>query len=567
MAAAIQQKVRGLGAGEAATRRRVKMPGTDSLKDVAQKVFHDVRLLALLCDLNPGLPSQQALSEGTIVTLPTREEAQRFAGQMGFSLGYDPAAASGTLAKRRWARMNATGEGRQHLDPTKLAQCWLAAGEEAFEVASRLRDACSPEALTRLLADAERHPELQEVARLVAQGQTRQALQNALRALKMLCDGTSSLEGRRRVLGGAAKEPEALRDLLLAFLVPAALCEELISSGARAEEQIARAEEAVKMLPVALHGAGAAAPDSLEDRLREAVSDGLPLVDDTRLEWLGIASSWASLEQHLRQLSTMFRQLLDQLPHAPVEKLRDVLESSDGRELPRPWPVVARIWQRVASQVEAGNVASWGLGLGGLTNVGMVQQAPMPSLRAGEMMAKAAHRASAATSEAGRRVRTAKRLVELMNEVRPCPVEAEPAAYARAMRKRHFDQMLFQVPSGSCESATLVAAFDELTRILTQVQSPRLRDAWVRMTPRARQNLRTFASRAVAPIRCQASELTAVAKALWLIVLALDPETGPKLDRTSGAEIYLASLQTEAASSFTFAAADFVAGKTEPGRR
>src|SRR5689334_13720710 len=86
-------------------RKKLRLDGQHSLADVARKVCGDVRLAALLADLNPTVPAAGALPAGTVVVVPTKAESHAFAKRMGFTVGFDPQATNGTGARRKWSQL------------------------------------------------------------------------------------------------------------------------------------------------------------------------------------------------------------------------------------------------------------------------------------------------------------------------------------------------------------------------------------------------------------------------------------------------------------------------------
>src|SRR5690242_9284509 len=124
-------------------RRKLRLDGQHSLADVARKICGDVRLAALLADLNPTVPAVGALPAGTIVVVPTKAESHAFAKRMGFTLGFDPQATNGTGARRKWSQLVAPKPAvAGAVDAAALAKSLLERAVSPSEAGKRLAKCC-----------------------------------------------------------------------------------------------------------------------------------------------------------------------------------------------------------------------------------------------------------------------------------------------------------------------------------------------------------------------------------------------------------------------------------------
>lgn len=106
----------------------------ETLRGLAARVLQDERAAELLAACNPGLQAGSAMTEGTPVRLPNRQQLNQWAQGRGIALGFDPARPAGTRQKRAWNRFqsgprNATVNGGGPTAPPHAAITALLASE------------------------------------------------------------------------------------------------------------------------------------------------------------------------------------------------------------------------------------------------------------------------------------------------------------------------------------------------------------------------------------------------------------------------------------------------------
>jgi hypothetical protein len=561
----------------AAARRRVRLSGKESLRDVALRVFKDERLVPLLADVNPGVAATGAAAAGTIVVVPTQEEAQRFAAKMGFSLGFDPAKGGATKAKRNWSKMqNGAARDAGPLDPTQLAAALLAQEHPVAEVARRLAGLVKEPELVAFLSGPHDDERVGQVAAALEAQRLCAEVRAALVGLCDVLEGTCRPKGRRRLLEAAVSDAKTTDEVLEAFLVVPPLRADLLRNAGRAVALLEQAEAVARLDPhlqdAKLHGAG-------DDRevlvsLADAARQGVDVVDGERLKGLGVAPQLHALERHLGQFAGMLRKLLEHVDRAPLDILRALSSNGPGATLPKPWPVVAAVHAKVAermARVHAGRRAD---GLAALVSTGEVPDVPRqglevprpssvsgPVMSAAELAAHAAHNARVADEHDDVPERLAPTFLTLFDPLRPSPPDMGPEAQVRQRRKARFEKAALS-PKGSAGRAGVITALaEELLDLAKSARDETLARRARRLPAPVRAGCLALAASATGSIPALLRDASDVARALLVVSLALDPEIGPSLATAAGREAGLQLIRRHATRVVTLATQAYTTAK------
>ncbi len=560
----------------AAQRRRVKLSGKDSLVDVAVRVFKDDRLVPLLMDLNPGVPGKGAVPSGTIVTVPGRDEAQRFAAKMGFNLGFDPAKGGSTKARKDWKKLqNGAQRREQVVDPTTLARTLLAQGHDAVDCAKRLAALVKEPELEAFIAAAHDDAEVAKVASAVEMARLRMQARAVLVGLVDVLEGTTRPKGRRRLLEVAVEKPAELGEVLDGFLVVPALKQDLLKKAAHAVSLLKSAEELAR-LDRHLQDAKLSQPGDDNATLRllvDAATNDLELVDGERVQGLGVKAQLDALDKHTAQLATMLKKLTESVERAPREVLRAVVEAKSGSALPKPWPVVIALHGRVkerlvrvhagrradgiAALVSSGNVADVKVGANGL-EVPHPASVAGPTMSAAELASHAARNARVADDHDGVPERLAPTLIRLFDPLRPSPPDSGPEAQVRQRRKSRFEKAVLSPKGSAGNGAAIKALTSELLELAKTADDPVLSRRAMRLGPAVKSGCLVLADGATGPVPALLREASDVARALFVVALALDPEIGPTLASAAGREAALQLMRRHATRVVTLATQAYV---------
>lgn len=542
------------------------------------RVFKDERVLPLLMDLNPGVPGKGPPPPGTIVTVPGREEAQRFAAKMGFTLGFDPSKGGATRAKKDWKKLQEGAQKRQQaVDAATLARTLAGQGLEPAECARRMLALVKQPELEAFVAAAHEDEQVAAVARAVELTRLRAEARAVLVALVDVLEGTGKPKGRRRLLEVAREKPAELSDVLDAFLVVPALKQDLLKVAVRATALLERADGLSRLDPHLREGkiAGAGADAAVLQALVDAAANGLESVDGERVQLLGVAAQLDALERHLGQLAAMLKKLLETVERAPAEVLRAVVEAQPGAALPKPWPVVLALHARVKdrlSRVHAGRRAEGLAALAAPGNVPDVKapagglEVPRPAPLAGatmsaaELAAKAAHNARVADDHDAVPERLAPTVIRLFDPLRPAPPDSGPEAQVRQRRKSRFEKAVLAPKGAAGNGATIRALTTELLELARASEDPVIARRAQRLSPAVRSACLELAERATGAVPALLREASDVARALLVVALALDPEIGPTLSTPGGREAALQLMRRHATRVVTLATQAYTTG-------
>jgi hypothetical protein len=525
----------------------VRLSGRDSLADVARRVFRDARLASLLAELNPKAQATGALPSGTVITLPSMEEARAFASKMGFSLGFDPTKTGGTRAKRAWARLQ-TGnrrEGPVDADPRELVVVLGGQDKTPEEVAKRILALCSEAAVDAFVAESHDDEARQLVAAACDALRLRVDVRRFISALSEAIVASTTAAGRRALMDALALDGAAADEVLEGLLVVQKLRVDL---GRRAEvlaplleraEALAKEDEHVRAAKLAALDKDERS--SLEPLVGARV-DGVALLDGPRLESLGVQKMFAALDKHLGQLSKTLDRLLPLVDRASRELCRGVL-GHGATELPRPWPVVAKLHQGLAERVAVSHAGRRGeKGIAAFARV-RGREADGPKMNAGELAAAAAHNAQVAREQDEIGEQLGPRLAELFDAYRPSSRDKGDQNQVIARRRKRFSE------------ATLTARdHDADAAVVAEIVEAVFKAAKAKVPAGTRAGAASVAAELGGQLTVMLRGGTEVCRALLVATVALDPELGPTLSRPTGREAAVELIRKHATRVVSLAA-------------
>lgn len=549
----------------ATPRRKVKVSGKDSLVDVAKRVFKDERVVPLLKDLNPKASPRGALPAGTVVVLPAREEAQKFAARMGFQLGFDPAKGGSTRAKRNWKKMQQGGQRPVVAnDPAQLASALAGQGlppDAAAERLSKLLD----DAELRAFAVAEHEEEA--VAAIAAAAELVTLRRDARQALVGLADvlsGTRKPRGRLALLDACARDAGVMDATLEALLVVPPLRKDLLAAAPAVSELIARAGEVARLDE---HQADGALADEGGRRAQlepvvEALRQGLPALGDERLALVGVQPQLAALEKHFSQLAQVLARVTDSVERAPAAALRAFLAGDREAKLPKPWPVVVGLQAAIGAPLAALHAGRRALGVGALGAAAAADLPPAadvprpaaPSLSAAELAAAAAANAAHADAHDEVPERLAPVMIALFDALRPSAPATGPDAQRKQRRKARFDKAALAPRAEEGDADVIESLVEELLELARDVEDASVARRAARLKAPVRAGALALARGATGPVPALLRGASNVARALIVTALALDPELGATLGKGAGQEAALALFRRHATRALTLAA-------------
>ncbi|MCP4501184.1 MAG: hypothetical protein GY822_14590 [Deltaproteobacteria bacterium] len=542
-----------------AARGKVRLNGSETLKDVAERLYHDLRLLPLLVDLNPGLLPLQTPAANTIVVVPSKAEAQQFAARMGFSLGFDPAKGGGTEQKRAWNRMQ-VGNVKQEsaVDPVKLAELFASQSLQPEVAARRARALLSEAAIASFLEVDHDDENCAQLAMALSREGEQATVAKWLALLSSAFANVGSPLGRLALVDAAANRPNELNEVLTAALVVPKLQEDLIAKAAEVLALILQARSLASLdelqQEASLQGCDEPEKEILL-ALARAHEKGLPLLDNERLELLGLARQMDALERHFTQLAATFRRVLGRVERAPSELLQAVLRGNEQAQTPRPWPVVVKIAFRLAPRVQLHHADVLNAGLKALLPP-VVDGTPEIVLNAGELAAKAVHNAVVAEAFDAVPERLAPAICSLLPLLRPIAPDAGPEAQVRQRRKSHFEKACLAPKDTSGDPLMVGQLFDQLYKnkdLLDDDLQKKLKNLGG-----IRHALVRLAERTTSPIPVLVNSASDLGRTLLMAAIALDAEWGRSLNRPEGLELAASLLGKHGTRALTLATQNFM---------
>jgi hypothetical protein len=547
-------------------RHRLQLSGLASIVDVAVAVFADARVAPLLADLNPTLSATKVLPAGTVVEMPARAEAQAFARRMGFTLGFDERAGNGTHKRRAWAQM----QGSQTLsckpcDAALSAQHMLENGTPPVDVARRLIRLCLPADLETFLSRPVGDPRLLPVQQALELQSSFPRARARLSQASALVEATRRPGGLQAILAAAAEHPAAASAVLSCTLVPEGDRRALVDAAPRVTKLVARAERIAKMDRFARASALRGETDGIVvAALVDAFVDGVAPLTGERLALLGIDRIWAAIAGHLERLQGLLKTQRESLSRAGVDVVRTLARDEPGHRLPRPWPLVAAVTRGLGPLADAVGPAAIDDGVGGL----LAQSSPappaqgdqgVPTFSAQHLACRAVHAARTADVAADLAERLAPRVITLLQSIRPLLGEHGGLAVRRNRRRAHYEAAMFdKTPPDANDVAAYVDDIVDGGRRLAIADVKQL-------TPAQAATARQIA-RAMAPsISVQQRRGSALAHAVLVVALAVEPAVAGLLARPSGCEAFVKLLARHGGKVLAHSCAAFVAAADARG--
>ncbi|MBM4283014.1 MAG: hypothetical protein FJ137_20420 [Deltaproteobacteria bacterium] len=539
--------------------RRIRVTGRESMADVVLAVFADVRLLPLVADRNPTLPPAGALPAGVIVVCPARTEAQAFAARMGFVLGFDEKAGNGTDRKRAWAHLQqGHAPAPCPVDPLVAAQKLLDAGLGAQDAARRLSALCAGEDVDAFVA-ARVDPRLQPVQRAAEFLRVWPRAASRLTTSMAILEATQRPCGLLRLLEATLVAADNVDAALSFTLVPEPERRALATAAPRALKLVQRARDLAGIERGARDLALATDVDGGALRaLVEAVQDGVEPLAGDRLALVGLEKTWPSCVAHFERLRGLLKTQHALLGRAGLDVVRRIARDDPGHCLARPWPLVVAVTRGLGPLSDVAGPLGIDDGIGGL----ILPRASTPASRgeAGEaapvvrlaaLQARAAHGARVADEGAALAARVGPRLLALLAVVRPVLADHGAVAVRRARRRSHYEAAMIarSAPGG----AGIVGLVDDVL-----AEADRRDVAGVRsLTPARRAVVRNVAGSLTGTVAFQQRGASELARALVVVAMALEPDLGALLGRTTGAEQFRALVARHASRILGHAAGEF----------
>jgi hypothetical protein len=529
----------------ALARKKFRVTGLQSLVDVAQLACGDVRLAALLQDLNPALAMTGALRAGTVVVCPGKLEAQAFAKKMGFTLGFDPRAPNGSDARRKWTRHVGPAHAAPLVDALALARTLLARGMSPAEAGRRLAKQCSETGVAALLSSPDET--LQQVGTHAEVHALYPRAASRMAAVRSVLDATLRPGGLLSLLEALARFPVDGVAMLQACAVAPALRMALVEAAARAQLLIERARALAALERGARDATLNADGDAQGIRsLVDAIVDGVDVLGSARIAAAGIEAEADALLSHVDMLRGALKQAGAGLGRSSAEVIRAVARGGDGMKLPRPWPLLAGVCRDVGAAIDTAPATARDAGLGGIVKhhaAAATRAAPRSGVRVtvADLQVRAAVCARAVDEGDAFAERLAPVVVELFGLMRPPPAVDGGTAGARKARQRMaFDRAA--AGQGAVAPAGVAAVVaDVIERATLGGSAPAQRLGLAQ-----RASLEEAARAMSAPLTIHRQPMSELGRALVVAAMALDREMGQGLSRPTGREAFVSAAKKHA---------------------
>lgn len=510
-------------------RKKIRVTGQHSLVDVARLMCADVRLAPLVIDLNPLLPASGALPAGTVVVCPGKLEAQLFAKKMGFTLGFDPRAANGSDARKRWARHLGPENAPSKIDAIALARTLLARGVTPAETGRRLAKQCSEAEIVAMLASGE--PRLQQTG---AQAELQLLYPRAvsrLAAVRSVLDATLRPGGLQSLLEALVRAPVDGVALLQACAIAPALRTALVEEAPRVIGLVARARELAALERGARDASYRSDAVALLVRpLVDAIGDGVDLLAGGRTAAVGIGAESEALVHHLEMLRGALRQAEEGLGRAPAEVIRAVGGGGDASKLPHPWPLLGAVCRDLGLAVDVAAPTARDIGLGGLVK----RRVPAAKTTVADLHVRAAACARAVDEGDAFAERLAPVVVELFGLMRPPPAVDGGTPQARKARRRMaFDHAA--AGKGATSGDGIAAVVIDVVERASQSGNTSAQ----RIERMHAASLAEAARAMAGPLTIHRQPMSELGRALVLAAMAIDREIGQGLSRPTGREAFV----------------------------
>lgn len=530
-----------------ATRRRIRTDGSQSLSDVARLACGDIRLVALLHDLNPALPQAGRLPLGTHIVCPSKSEVQAFAKKMDFVVGMSPDGSNGTAARRAWAAHVGKSREAAPVGGEALARALLARGVGPAEAGRRLATQCAEAELGVLLRHTD--PRLRAVGEAAELHALFPKARSRLGAVRSILEATGRPAGFRAVLEACGRAPEEAERALASLAVSAPLRKALREEAPRVVALLEQARRLTQLERGARDASTRGQPELA--RLVEALGDGVEPLSPERTATLGLGAEAEALGAHCAQLQLAVASAESGLARSP-EAIRALARGAEAASLPRPWPLLSRVCRELGALLDAAPATCRDEGLGGLVSR---PAAPAPRVTVQALQARAA--ACARVDDEGDALaeRLAAPVVELFGLLRPPPkVDGGPVNARRARRRAAFDQA---VSARGEVSAAGAAAL--VTEALERARDVGLAPA-TRLTRQSLEAAAEVARGLQGSLSVQRRPMSELGRALVVAALALDRELSQALTRPTGREALTQTAQRHAARVLSAASCRLAAG-------
>lgn len=556
----------------------VRLTGTETLHDVAMRLFHDERIIPLLRSLNPSVTKDPPPNK-TNLTVPSKGEAQVYAKKNGFTLGYNPAKGGSTKAKRNWQRLKDGAQKKNgDIDPHQLVSLFETQ-KLAKEMAARRMVALIPDASLIPFLEADDKPAYaQEVAEEIETLRLRSMVRAAVKAFGVVLEKTQSPRGRRRLAEAAHADPEKTSALLTQLLVVDKLRDDLVAKLSPVAPLIEQARALSTIDAVTREVSLRGNPDAEKlGAVAQAMSDGGEPLSDARLETLDIHRQLAAFEKHVGQIATTFKRILPTIERAPRPVVHAVTEGDQAADIPRPWPVVVKLLSAFGDQLDAVHpgrhdegiaclllASSDGASPGDITAEGAAVGAPSsnagPVLSAAELASRAAHNAKVADDHDAVPARLAPTVCALFDLYRPSAKDSGPEGQVRQRRKARFETAILAPKGKELDAEVITDVVAELLSLAPDLDDRRLARAAKRFGPAGRKAAGSIAKELDSPLHLLLRSASDVGCALVLAAVALDAEIAPTLARPSGIEAAIRLVNNHAVRVLTLSAQEYLSG-------
>lgn len=519
-------------------RKKIRVNGQQSLSDVARIVCGDVRLAALLGDLNAALPTTGLLPSGTVVVCPGKAEAQAFARKMGFTLGFDPKGGNGTDARKKWAAHQGPACQQAPVDVVALARSLVTRGVAPAEAGKRIAKQCGDAELQALAAAAE--PALRQVATHAEAHALFPKAAARIASARSVLDATLRPGGFRALVDALARDGEAGRKLLEACAVAPALRAALVEEAPRVVALVKKARDLAALERGARDATLARDPAGKQLRpIVDAIVDGVEPLAGDRLAAAGVDAESEALLKHMETLRGALRQAEDGLGRSSLDVIRAVARGLDVSRLPRPWPLLGAVCRDLGRAVDAAPATARDAGLGGLVQrkLSSGEGLPVGRLTVAELQVRAAACARAVDEGEAFAERLAPVVVELFGLMRPPPAVDGGTPQARKARRRMaFDHAMACAKGGASPEGIQAVVADVLdrARLAGHAGAQRLTRAQLQAVDQAARGV-------AVPLTIHRQQMSELGRALVVAAMALDREMGQGLARPTGREAFVAA--------------------------
>ena len=526
-------------------RQKVRLSGNDSLRDVAIRVFKDARLTPLFRSLNPAHDPQSVLPKDSVIVLPTIGEAQRFAKERGYTLGYDPSKEGATRVRRSWKKHQGGERVVRAIDPEKLV---ATLNEEDYAIdliAEKMIQTLSPQALQEFIKQEHESSEMKEVAEFCEKILLRREIEAFIRALKDVFKRTQQVENREKLFSRLALNEDESKTMLLSLLMSSKLIDDL---ALRARELVPMFSLAAEIAATSEYDRDALinahyAPDVL-GALVSAKADGLELFEDARLELLGVEAMVRALDQHLDKLLGGLNKVTDTMERAPLKALRSII-TGENVGVPSPWILLRKLHAALGALLKRVHAGKREDGLAALIAPG--DGSKISRMSAAELAARAAHNARIVDEHEGVAEQLAPNVAALFDVFKPTAPDRGQQAQVRGRRRTRFEKAIFAKRDEEGDSAKIEDALKDIFARAERGHDKALREALENVPRGAQKNAYLLCEAMTGTLVVMLRGASNETRALLIAAALLDRELCEKLSRDTGREAVAQALKKHAA--------------------